>query len=185
MAGAALAHGAVTLLNRRFGGGVENWLKGPYGPPFFDIALYMGILYAGIGLGISLRPKVAASGFAGSFLGIAVPMAALSRILRWTGEGNAWYIAVVAVFAMATWGTIAGIGAGTAPKSRWRGAFGSATGAFFGYLALTAGVWAAPALKSVVWSPYSFLPAPVALMDGLLSGAGMGLGIALFTGRNS
>lgn len=185
LAGAALAHAAVTLVNRGFGG-VEHWLKGPYGPPFFDIALYMGILYAGIALGLLRRPKDAALGFAGPFLGVAAPMGVLSRTLPWAAEGsrsNAWYIAVVAVFVAATWGTIAALGASAAPKSRFWGAFGSATGAFFGYLALTALTWAAPALKATVWSPLSLLPAPTALLDGLFSGAGMGLGISLSTRR--
>lgn len=184
LGGAALAHLAVTLANRL--GQAELWLKGPYGPPFFNLALYMGMLCGGIGLSLSRRAPARAApallGLLGPLLGIALPLALLTRFARWGEDPSAaptwaWYYCVGGLYIAATWGTLLGLGALLCPARRWLGALGAAGGAFAGYLALTALLWAIPSYQQVLWAPQKFIPSPVALLDGFLTGAGMGLGI--------
>lgn len=184
LGGAALAHLAVTLANRL--GQAELWLKGPYGPPFFNLALYMGILCGGIAWSLSRqvsdRATPALLGLLGPCLGISLPMALLTRFARWGMEPGsaptwAWYYSVGGLYIAATWGTLLGLGALLCPARRWLGALAGAGGAFTGYLALTAFLWAVPSYQQNLWAPQKFIPSPVALLDGLLTGAGMGLGI--------
>ncbi len=177
--GAAAAHVLVTALNQL---GAASWLKGPFGPPFFDIALYMGVLLAGAAAGALRRPGPAAAALAAAFGLIALPMSALTHVARWGmdaggGPTNGWYYTVGGLYLLATWGTMAGLGAWGAARRRLIGAALACAGAFAGYGVLSLILWLAPSYRSVVWSPTGFVPSPVNLLDGLLTGAGLSLGI--------
>ena len=67
--GGAVAAQIFVACAERFGGSA-SWLKGPHGPPFFNIALFMGVFYAGIALGLLRKPGALAWGFLGPFVGI-------------------------------------------------------------------------------------------------------------------
>lgn len=175
--GGAAAHVLVTLLNRAGG---ELWLKGPYGPPFSNIALYMGVLLGTTGLALSLRLKPALVGFFGPLLGIALPMFVLTR----AAPALPWAYAVGALYIASTWGSILALGALLSPE-RLSGALAAAAGSLAGYLFLAAMLWAVPSYKQVVWAPGALIPSPVALLDGLLTSAGLGAGVALASRRKS
>ncbi len=179
-AGAALAHVLTTLADRL---GAENWLRGPYGPQFVPIALYTGIFYAAIGAAAGRKPKIALVGFWGPLLGIVLPMLALTRYSGWgMPEGQPatpqWQAAVIAIYTVSIWGTIAAFGAMCA-KPRWRGALAAIVGSIVAYRALALLLWAVPSYAKARWNPVSFLPSPINLMDGLLSGAGLCLALSL------
>ncbi len=137
------------------------WLKGPYGPPFFNVALFMGILYGGIGLAIARRRGLA-FGALGPFLGIAVPLLVLTRV----SEKLPWAWIVVALFIAAVWATIFAIG--WLQARLWGGAL-SMLGALAGYGALEGIKRLSPGMTNF----------PVVLLDGMLSGMGMATGIAI------
>jgi len=179
--GAVLGHLCVTWCLRAGG---ESWLKGPYGPHFFDISLYLGLLYGGIAAGLSLRPAATLVGALGAFLGIALPMAVLTRIAPWGMETGApptlaWYWAVLAAHSLGTWGTTLALGALLCPRRRWLGALGAALGSFAGYLALELFLRVVPSYAQGRWNPRSFMPSPLDLLTGLLIGAGLGAGVFL------
>lgn len=187
LGGAAAAHILVTL-GERFGHS-ELWLKGAHGPPFFSVSLYMGVLFAGIAWGLSRRLRDALCGFLAPFLGIAFPMAALTHFARWGADGTptkAWYYAVLIVFTVSTWGTISLLGALSARgRRRWRGGLGAIGGAFASYIAVSTLLRIAPGLDQWFWYPRGFLPQATALLDGLMSGAGMGAGIFVALGGSN
>ncbi|MBI3563969.1 MAG: hypothetical protein HY079_02085 [Elusimicrobia bacterium] len=180
--GAALAHVLTVVCDRL---GSESWLRGPYGPQFFNVALYTGVFYGAIGWAALRRPKGAALGFLGSFLGILVPMFVLTRYGGWgmPREANMvttqWQIATLVVYIVAIWGTIAGLGALGARGPRGRGAVAAVLGSLSGYAVLTVLIKLAPTLIKAPWNPTSFLPPPVNLLDGLLNGAGLCLALSL------
>lgn len=176
--GAAAAH-VLTNLADRAGG--EAWLRGPYGPQFFPIALYTAVFYAAIGLAAGRRAATVMTGFLGPLLGISLTMAALTRYGGWgmpTGQPSTpqWQFAVLVVYTVAVWGTIAWIGA---LEGGWRGALGAVLGSLAAYGLLTLMLKAAPSYAAGKWDPRSFLPSPINLMDGLLSGAGLCLALSL------
>lgn len=179
--GAALAHVLSTLADRA---GAEGMLRGPYGPQFFLIALYTAVFYAAIGAAAGRRVLTAAIGCLAPLLGIAVPMAAMTRYSGWgmprgfSGTPQ-WQLAVAVIYTAAIWGTIAAIGACSALTRPWRGALAAVLGSLAAYGGLTLLLWAVPSYAKVRWSPISLLPSPVNLMDGLMSGAGLCLALAL------
>jgi len=180
-AGAGLAHVLSTAADRA---GAADLLRGPYGPPFFLIALYTSVFYAAIGAAAGRRAATAAAGFLGPLLGIAVVLAALTRYAGWgsprgLGGTPQWQLAVTMIYIAAIWGTIALLGALSAATSWWRGALAAVLGSLAGYGVLSFLLWAVPSYAKVRWSPVSFLPSPVNLMDGLLSGAGLCLALSL------
>ncbi|MDD5657848.1 MAG: hypothetical protein PHF00_11420 [Elusimicrobia bacterium] len=201
-AGAVLGH-VLVILCLRAGG--ELWLKGPYGPgQFFGISCYLGVLYGAVALALSRRPVPCLLGFFGNFLGIALPMALLThlpqpmnafmgllarapglayRLMLWTRVpdpvGMAWTVAVVAVYLAANWGTTLALGAVLCPGRRWRGAAGAAAGSVAAYILLSAALALIPAQAQGRWNPGGFIPAPVDLLTGLLTGAGLGAGLYL------
>ena len=179
--GAALAHVLSTLADRA---GAEGFLRGPYGPQFFLIALYTAVFYAAIGAAAGRRAATALAGFLGPLLGIAAVMAALTRYPGWGMPrglpGTAqWQLAVAVVYTAAIWGTIAAIGAMSAATAKWRGALAAVAGSLSAYGVLTFLLWAVPSYGRLRWSPISYMPSPVNLMDGLLSGAGLCLALSL------
>lgn len=178
LGGAAAAHWAVTLANRLGG---ESWLQGPSGPPFFPISLYMGVLLGSIAAALSRSAKTALLAFAQAFLGIALPMAVLGRVVDW--EGETWVRAVTVIYILATWGTMLAVGTALSPGRRLKGAVASAAGAFAGYLLLAGLLKLSPSYGQSMWSPTGFIPSPVALLDGIFTGAGMGAGLWLLLWR--
>lgn len=170
---AAIAHVFTTLLDRAVGS--QMWLKGPYGPPFFNIALFMGLLYGGIALGLSRRRADVLIGALGPSLGIAVPMAVLTRL----SLALPWMQIVIAVFVAAVWGTIFALGRQL--TNRWAGGIAACAGAFAGYLALQSLTMLAPGLSG--WRLHGYLPSPVVLLDGTLTATGMGLAVFLIRRR--
>lgn len=179
--GAALAHVLSTLADRA---GAEGLLRGPYGPQFFLISLYTAVFYASIGAAAGRRFTTAAAGFLGPLIGIAAVMAALTRYPGWGMPrglpGTAqWQLAVAVVYTAAIWVTIAALGAMSAATARWRGALAAVLGSLSAYGVLSLLLWAVPSYAQTRWSPVSFLPSPVNLMDGLLSGAGLCLALSL------
>ena len=182
---AAVAQVFTTLLDRAAGS--ETWLKGPYGPPFFNVALFMGLLYGGIAVGLSRSRRDAALGALGPSLGIALPMIVMSRLfdlpnVRWGQQSiSLWIPVVVALYTIAVWGTIFALGRRL--TARWTGGAAACVGAFLGYLALAAITKIAPAVTG--WKLNAYLPPPIVLLDGLLSGAGMALGVLFLRGRHA
>lgn len=179
--GAALAHVLSTLADRA---GAESFLRGPYGPQFFLIALYTAVFYAAIGAAAGRRAATALAGFLGPLLGIALVMALLTRYSGWGMPrglpGTAqWQLTVAVVYTAAIWTTILTLGALSSETSWWRGAFAAAIGSLSAYGVLSFILWAVPSYTKLRWSPVSFLPSPVNLMDGLLSGAGLCLALSL------
>lgn len=182
---ASIAQVFTTLLDRAAGS--ETWLKGPYGPPFFNVALFMGLLYGGIALGLSRRRRDAALGALGPSLGIAVPMTVLSRLfdlpnVRWGAQSlSLWIPVVVALYTVSIWGTIFALGRRL--TARWTGGAAACAGAFLGFLLLSALTKLAPTLTA--WRLNAYLPPPIVLLDGLLSGAGMALGVFFIRRRHA
>lgn len=179
--GAALAHVLSTIADRA---GAEGFLRGPYGPQFFLIALYTGVFYAAIGAAAGRRAATALVGLLGPILGIAVVMAGLTRYPGWGMPRGLpgtfqWQLAVASVYTVAIWGTIATLGAMSAATAKWRGALAATIGSLSAYAVLSFLLWAVPSYGRLRWSPISFVPSPVNLMDGLLSGAGICLALSL------
>lgn len=179
--GAALAHVLSTFVNTAGG---ENLLRGPYGPPFFVLSVYTAVFYGAIGAAAGRRPATAAAGFLGPLLGICLAMAALTRYGGWgmprgLGGTPQWQLAVAVIYIAAIWGTIALLGALSAATSWWRGALAAVLGSATAYGVLSFLLWAVPSYANVRRLQISYLPSPVNLMDGLLSGAGLCLALAL------
>ncbi len=179
--GAVLAHVLSTAADRA---GAEGFLRGPYGPQFFLIALYTAVFYAAIGAAAGRRAATALVGFLGPLIGIAAVMAALTRYPGWgmprgLGGTPQWQLAVIVVYTAAAWATILTLGALSTGTSWWRGALAAGLGSLSAYGVLSFFLWAVPSYTKVRWSPVSFLPSPVNLMDGLLSGAGLCLALSL------
>jgi hypothetical protein len=179
--GAALAHVLTTLADRA---GCGGWLHGPFGPSFFNVALYTGVFYAGIGAAALRRPAGAGLAFAGTFFGIIVPMFVLTRYGGWgmpIGEAPTpqWQRVFVIVYVLSVWGTIAALGASAVQGRPWRGVWFAVLGSFGGYAVLTALLKILPRLSAAPWNPASFIPVPVNLLDGLLSGASLCLALSL------
>ncbi|MDE2489395.1 MAG: hypothetical protein KGM24_01015 [Elusimicrobia bacterium] len=173
LAGAALAH-VLTAFVLRAGGGA--WLSGPFGPPFLALALNLGFLYGAIGAGAApaRRAPAAALGFLGPFLGLSLPLFVISRMSL-----PSRVEAVGAVYVLALWGTIAALGVLAARTRGWRGALAAVLGSLAAYLFLTLVLMALPGYDATRWSPLGWLPSPVNLLDGLLSGAGLCLALSL------
>lgn len=180
--GAALAHVLTTLADRL---GSEAWLRGPYGPQFFNVALYTGVFYAAIGAAAGRRVLTAGIGFLGAFFGVLLPLFVLTRYGGWGMPRTSnlvtpqWQYAVAIVYIVAIWGAIAGIGAATGRVSPRRGAGAAVLGSLAGYAVLAVLLKIFAAWARAPWTPTSFLPPPVNLLDGLLSGAGLCLGLSL------
>ncbi len=180
--GAALAHVLATWAARA---GSDAWLKGPFGPPFFTVALYTGVFYAPIGARAAKRAAAGAIAFLGPFLGILAPLYVLTRYGGWgmasgsEGATAPWKLAIVAVYSLAIWSTIAAIGAAAAKTKPWRGALAAVLGSLSGYAVLAAALKAFAGLAAAPWNPASLIPLPVNLLDGLLSGAGLCLALSL------
>lgn len=184
--GAGLAHVLTALLDRA---GAETWLKGPYGPPFFNIAVYTGVFYGAIGAGASRRPREALIGLLGPFLTIVVPMTVLTRVARLGlfPEGAPsieWRATVTVVYLLAIWGSIAAIGA-SACRRRALGAVAAVVASLLGYGLLQFFLNVAPSYAQTPWNPAGLVPSPVNLMDGILSGAALALAVALVQRRDS
>lgn len=179
--GAVLAHVLSTFANRAGG---EDLLRGPYGPQFFILALYTAVFYGAIGAAAGRRVLTAAAGFAGPLIGIAAVMMGLTRYSGWgmprgLGGTPQWQLAVAVIYVAAIWGTIAVLGAISAATSWWRGALAAVLGSLAGYGVLSFLLWAVPSYANVRRLQISFLPSPINLMDGLLSGAGLCLALSL------
>ena len=185
LAGAVLAHVFTALFDRA---GSEAWLKGPYGPPFFNIAVYTGLFYAAIGAATGRRAKEALIGLLGPFLTIAVPMTALTRFARLgvyeTAPSLEWKAVVSVVYLLAIWGTIAAIGASAAAKSRVLGAGAAVVASLLGYAILDLFIRLAPSYAKSPWNPAGLIPSPINLMDGMLSGAALTLAVVFVQRRN-
>jgi len=179
--GAALAHVLSTFVNMSGG---EDLLRGPYGPPFFILAVYTSVFYGMIGAASGRKLSTTATGFVGPLLGIAGIMMALTRYPGWgsprgLGGTPQWQLAVAVVYIAAVWGTIALLGALSSETSWWRGALAAVAGSLAGYGILSFLLWAVPSYSKVPQLRISYLPSPVNLMDGLLSGAGLCLALSL------
>lgn len=183
--GAAAAHVLTALFDRA---GSELWLKGPYGPPFFNVALYTGVFYAAVGAGARRRAREALIGFLGPFMAIAVPMLVLTRVARLglfpdAAPSIEWRPIVTAVYLLGIWGTIAAIGASAVTKPL-QGAAAAVVASLLGYGLLQAFFALLPAAARNPWNPAGLVPSPVNLMDGVLSGAAVALAAALVERRN-
>ena len=168
--------------------GADSWLRGPYGPQFFPIALYTAVFYAAIGAAmggmVNNRPRTALAGFMAPFIAIVLFMTVLTRYSGWgmpqgMPSTPQWQLFVTVLYSCAIWGTIIILGAGCSLTGPWRGAFVSALGAAAAYGLLILFLWAVPSYAKAHWSPISFLPSPINLMDGLLSGAVVCLALSL------
>jgi len=179
--GAALAHVLTTLADRL---GAQAWLRGPYGPQFFPIALYTSVFYAALGAATGRRAATALLGLLGPLIGIAGLMTALTRYPGWGMPRGLpgtpqWQLAVAAIYVGTIWGTITALGATSSRTSRWRGALAAVIGSFLAYGVLALLLKAFPAYGKSPWNPVSLIPSPVNLLDGILSGVGLCLALSL------
>jgi hypothetical protein len=184
--GAGLAHVLTALFDRA---GSEAWLKGPYGPAFFNIAVYTGIFYAAVGAGATRRLRETLIGFFGPFLTILVPMTVLTRVAKLglypdKAPSIEWKLLVTVVYLTAIWGTIAALGASAVKKWRWLGAAAAIVGSLLGYGALQLFLNLVPSYAANPWNPAGLVPSPVNLMDGILSGAFLALAVVLVQRRD-
>lgn len=185
--GAAFGHMGAVLLLRTVG---QDFLKGPYGPPFLAMALDLAAPIGFIAFALSLKPRPTAVGFLGPLLGIVLPMIVLTRTAQWGMNDAAstptpqWAAAVGGLYIVSTWATLLALGA-LLSQRRLAGALAGAGGAFAGYLLLAALLWAAPSYQQVRYDPKGLIPSPVDLFTGMLTGAGLGAGISLVSRRTS
>jgi hypothetical protein len=188
--GAVAAQFFVAAANRL--GNADLWLKGPFGPPFFNVSLFVGVLYLGIALGLSRDYKALLLAFCGPFLGIVLPLTALSR---WTWGAHAlsqplgwfprlgldklpgWYYLVFVLYAASVWGTIFALGWRLGGKKRWLGGCAIVGGAFGMFVLSQILLRLAPFIGEWGGGPQSFFPPAPVLIDGLFTGAGMGFGL--------
>ncbi|MBI4376323.1 MAG: hypothetical protein HY549_07715 [Elusimicrobia bacterium] len=157
--GAALAHVLVTGLG--------------FDDTVFGLSLSTGLLYGAIATGLSRRAGLGLVGFALPFFGIALPLGIASRFetVRFGPDQL-----IAGAYIISIWASIFAVGA-LLPKPRlWRSGLGSIAGAFSAYLALSA-ILRLSGMAAWPWPMRSLWPPPVALLDGLMNGAGMGLGI--------
>lgn len=185
--GAGAAHVLTALFDRA---GAEKWLKGPYGPAFFNIALYTGVFYAAVGAGATRRGREALIGFFGPFLTIVVPMTVLTRVARLGlfPEGAPsieWQATVTVIYLLAIWGSIAAIGASAVRRWPWLGAAAAVVASLLGYGLLQFLLNVVPSYAKTPWNPAGLVPSPVNLMDGILSGAAVALAVVLVQRRDS
>ncbi|MFI5351153.1 MAG: hypothetical protein ACHQ2Z_16535 [Elusimicrobiota bacterium] len=171
--GAALAHLLSIYLSRH---GAAEWLRGPFGPPFFTVALYTGVFYGAIGAAAGRRTG-AATGFLGGFLGLLVPLYVLTRYGGWSPQQ--WHYIMMGAYVVVIWGTIAGVGAAAARENPRRGAAAAVLGSLAGYAVLSGCAALFHGFSGAPSNPESFLPPRVNLIDGLLSGAGLCLALSL------
>lgn len=160
LAGAAIGHagGAAVL-----GSGLENALRGSYGPPFAALAVHSGLSLGPTAYALRRRPADGLLALLVPALLIALPMAVLTRL----GRPLPWVQLVAWCYALALWVTMAALGWRLAG---WKGALGGPAGAFAGYLLLSLLPQRGPSLT-------------LSLMDGLFTGAGLGCGIAIASRR--
>lgn len=185
--GAGLAHVLTALFDRA---GSEAWLKGPYGPAFFNIAVYTGVFYAAVGAGATRRLRETLIGFFGPFLTILLPMTLLTRVAKLglfpdKAPSIEWKLIVTVVYLSAIWGTIAALGASAVRRWPWLGAAAAVLASLLGYGVLQVFLNLAPSYASSPWNPAGLVPSPVNLMDGILSGAFLALAVVLVGRRES
>jgi hypothetical protein len=191
--GTLLAQGLVSLAHRA-GLGPQT-LQGKWGPPYFDIALFVGVLYGTIAAALSKRWKPALTALSLPSLGIILPLFVLERTARmgwgtdaeyngfvWRFLQSPWYAAVILVYGAAVWGTVAWLG--RALTGRRRGALAAVAGGFVAYIATALVLRLDPSLDVWSWRATEFVPHLSVLLDGLFSGAGLGLGIWFVTRRS-
>jgi hypothetical protein len=143
------------------------------GLPFFPTALFMGFFYGVIAAAISRRWQESLIGWAGPFLGIAVPMFALQRVGAW----NPGYHGAGAILAAAVWGTVAVLG--WRLGGGWLGVAAAVAASLAAYGGQLLVQYAAPGFGQGPWRPGGILPQATVLLDGLLTGALLGLSVAL------
>lgn len=180
--GAAFAHVVAALCDRA---GSESWLRGAYGPQFFNITVYTSLLYAAIGGGAApKKPAAALAGALAPILAIALPMIVLTRVPSLQiPEGYTrtpvWVTIVTFLYMLGIWGAIAAIGAFATRTTRLRGAAAAVLGSLVSYGFLTAFLKLAPSYAKSPWNPTGLIPSPINLLDGLLSGACLCLALSL------
>lgn len=185
--GAAAGHWAV-LAARRLTGDADIWLKGPHGPPFFELCLATGGYFACLGAGLAAgggwrgRAKAAAATGAAAFGALALPLAVGTRIFRW-GEDSpeptrAWMVLVLVAYAAAcaAGAYSAGCVAGE-PGSRWRWGLRAMLGAFAAWV-VDRWVLAAVPFKALdPLAPPGLFPSPATFVTGLAWGLGVALAL--------
>ncbi|MFH2202428.1 MAG: hypothetical protein ABIJ96_04900 [Elusimicrobiota bacterium] len=181
LAGALIGHGAVALsqiLTARTAS-----LRPPDAPTFFTLALYTACLYGGLGAGIFRGPerlRGAVKGFGTAAVLIAAPLIPATYLLRTGGGGAANYAFVhLLVYMGASLATVWVLGAGARNQGLLRG-WKAGLGAVLGALAaqiLSAVISAIlPGLRVYPLGP---LPPPAMLIEAILCGALVALGIRL------
>lgn len=134
--GAAAGHLSVMLAYRWSAGESGMWLKGPHGPPFFDLTLSTAVFYAFLGASLYEgrgRLRGALVGGSAVFLSLALPMSVATRSFAW-GEGAAepetlrWFYLILATCVLANLGSAALLGTfWRFPASRRRTLHGAAS----------------------------------------------------------
>ncbi len=183
--GTLLAH-ALVMAAQRTSPEAGLWLKGPYGPPFFNLWLASSVFYAGIGAGLfrgKERLQGAGIGFGVPMFGILLPMILATRLFSW-GEGSseptmAWMYLILAVYtgscASAVWllGLLCRAGG---RRFDWRTAFAGLVGmgAAYGVGRLMNGLF--PPYASI--DSAMLLPPASVTLDGIFTGTLIGAAIA-------
>ncbi|MBI4425326.1 MAG: hypothetical protein HY554_16475 [Elusimicrobia bacterium] len=176
--GALLAHWVV-LAARAATGAADVWLKGPHGPPFFELTLATAAFYASVGAFAGPRRGAAArsaKAAGAAFLALALPMALATRLFSWgeTGPSFAWIYMILGSYALANGSGAFAVG-WTLGRSR----------AGLRALAGAGAAWAVDRLAqwAVFGGPQAppvagWLAPPAAVLSGLLWGEGIALAAA-------
>ena len=188
--GALSGHLAVVLAHR-WTGNADIWIKGPHGPPFFDLALSTAFFYACLG-GALFRSRLPAGtgiGFGVAFATFVLPMMLATYLFSW-GEGPAapqtwaWVYMVLGAYSAANLTTAAALGFWVIRPSAWRRAACAAGGAVAAYVFLFAAQKIFPSLGARV-AVIGYLAPPFAVYSGAFWGAAISLGTMAYTGHGA
>lgn len=143
--------------------------------------MFLGVFYGVIGAALSRRAAPALVGLLGPILGMIVPFVLLEHSARWSWgtemSDRRWLYATIAVYGVATWATIAALGWNLG--SRWRGALAAVAASFAAYLIQSVLQSFSRSFAQGPWRPTGLLPQATVLLDGLLTGAFLGLSVVI------
>jgi hypothetical protein len=167
MLSAALAHGLSMALMIE----LSKRVGMSFGWSAFGMALHSAVQYAGLAFALSRKAREAGLTALALYAALGIP----SAVLALTSPAPT---AVLYIYLASTWGACALIG-WRLSGLRWKGGLAALTGNAAGYGVHRAVLALAPSLTLASNRPSIFLPPATLLLDGLLTGAGVGLGISL------
>lgn len=184
--GALLGHAAVVAIHR-FYPDANLWLKGPHGPPFFDLGLSVALFYGGLGLVLQLHDRkmpvnAASISFVATTFVFFGPLMLATRAFGWGEDPNApptlaWFYLVLGAYSLANLSAAGTLGYFCAyDHDGRRGGLGAVLGVCLAYVIQMALRWLLPNL-GVFPEVIGWLAPPSALYAGALWGGMIYAGI--------